>query len=325
MKLRNMRMKYATFFTTNDGGSGDGVGGGNDGGSGGGGGSGGDHWSVDAGLPEDIRSWEEVKNAKTPEDFYNQVANMRSRLGRSVTIPSEDAGAEDWQAFFNKLPAEKVLPAPTDEESTEALFQKLGKPQEATGYNVPEGMKLPDDQVELMRQQAFEAGLTQSQFEKQIKKTAEAFETMTETQKLEFTEGMTKLSEEWGMAFEQRKALAEKVRETFFDFIPSEQMDAKTIKAMYEVAKQFGGEAAEMLKQGGSKADGFMSPDEAAVRISEIWNNPAHPYHNPSDPAHKAAKEKMRQLYKMRDQGGETVLGNGTGATAGVGGAARFA
>ena len=50
-----------------------------------------------------------------------------------------------------------------------------------------------------------------------------------------------------------------------------------------------------------SNGTSVLTPAEAAIRLSEIRNNPKHPYNNPSDPAHEAARKTVRGLYEMKD------------------------
>lgn len=304
-----------------DGDGGGGAGGGDGGGDGGGTG---DHWSANAGLPEDVATWDEVKNADSADAFYKQMGDMRSRMGRSVVIPGEDAGAEDWSKFFDKLPGDKVLPAPTDDASTAALYAKLGVPAEAAKYASPEGSGIEGEQLIAFQAEAFAANLTQKQFEKYVTGKVAAATTATENASVAFKEGLETLAAEWGATFKDRSATAEKVREKFFSFIPQAAMNAETTKAMFTLSQQFGGEGQEILGQAGG-AGGGMTPDEAATKIGEIWNNKEHAYHNTADIGHAAAKKKMRELYKLRDGGGEVSVGDGGGKSAGIGGVAKFA
>ena len=324
MNLFKLIKKYFLFFAVHTMADGSGGGGGSgDGGDGGDGGSG-DHWSAGAGLPEGVAGWDEVKNSDNAEAFYKQIGDMRSRMGKSVVIPGEDAGTADWDKFYAKLPEGHVLPAPTDEAGRAALMTKLGKPTESTGYTMPGDLKLSDTQSKAFRDVAFAANLTQSQFETYVTNNVTESTTVTENKAREFKEGLTALATEWGATYEGRVGIAEKVREKFFEFIPAEAMNAETVKAMFAISEQFGGEGSQILgQQGGST--GEMTPQEADAKIAEIRNNLEHPYHNPRDFGHKAARARMRELYLLKEVDNKTVtLGQGNGGTAGVGGVANF-
>ena len=131
-------------------------------------------------LPPDVREWDEVKNSDAPEKFWEQMVNMRSRMGQSIRIPSSDAGDQDRAEFYKKL-QEKVpglMPTPDfeKEDSLVDLYTRMGRPAEAKEYKNPEFLKSKGEKVEgygkefveSFKDVAFKLGLSQKKFEEAL-------------------------------------------------------------------------------------------------------------------------------------------------------------
>jgi hypothetical protein len=78
---------------------------------------------------------------------------------------------------------------------------------------------------------------------------------------------------------------------------------AGTLRWLNSVLGGLNGENNNFFNQedGGSN---LMTPNDAIVAIGEIRGNKEHPYNNKTDPAHKAARDKVKMLYKMAYPGG---------------------
>ena len=258
-------------------------------------------WAND--LPEPVRQWDEVKNADSPDKFWDQVANMRSRLGRSITIPGEDASDEDKAAFRDKLRKQVdglvELPSDDDDEGWRNVWQQLGAPEEPTGYKLPEvdDPLMTDERAQQLAAIAHKAGMTRRQLEAWMSDLMTAEAEAVEQQQAQREEAMGELRKEWGLAYKERLALAEKMRAEFFPHAEPDSLAPDDLKALAALGERFGKEGGEFRDQSGSGAT--MTPQDALVQISEIRNNPKHPYNNPQDPGYQAARDKMRRLYKM--------------------------
>lgn len=251
-------------------------------------------WKDD--LPEKVRDWDEVKNAETPEAFFDQISNMRSAMGQSLRIPGDDASEETHKAFHTKL-TEKVpglvqVPGDDDTEGQTALYRRLGAPETFEGYETG------DDVVALsLREAAFASGLSKKQFSKVIERLVTGRAAAKEEADTLHTTGRQTLKEEWGQAFEGKMNTAELIRNQYFAFSPEmDKLSADTVKAFVKLGEQMVGEA-EGFKTVGEQI-GVMTPSEAQLKISEIMNNKQHPYWIPRDPGNKAAREKMTKLNK---------------------------
>ena len=257
-------------------------------------------------LPEPIREWDEVKNADSPDKFWDQVVNMRSRLGRSITIPGEDASEDARKEFLDKLKSNvpDLMPRPKleDEDSYKETLRLLGYPEKEDEYTppeleVPEGAELSEDKLNYFKKLAFEAGLTNKQFKTIIEKFVSDEIANAIAQQEQFDSAIQSLKQEWGAKFDENAQIAEVIRKQYFPFVP-EIMSADTIKAFVNIAKEIGGESTSLA--GVQQKSGMLTPEEAAFQLSEILNNKEHPYWNPRDPAHKAARKRVSQLTRMK-------------------------
>jgi len=259
-------------------------------------------------LPEAVRDWDEAKNSDTPEIFWDRIGNIRSKLGTSLHKPGSDAGDEDWNKYVAKaIDASdgRLMPKVNleDDEQMTNLFTSLGRPAESSGYEFEaiEGADLDEDRQKFIQDIAFKANLTKAQ----LKSLDKEIRTADMNAKVEsdnaFTEGLKELRQEWGLANDERTHAAVKIAKTFFPHLGDKPtLSAVELRAFFSLAKQLGQGNAEFKDQLNNDPTG-MDPDEASEKISEIRNNKEHPYNNPRDPGHKAAKRKMRSLYLIKN------------------------
>lgn len=303
-----------------------GEGGGGQGNGGSGGDGGGGAWTDS--LPESIREWDEVKNSDSPDKFWDQMVNMRSRMGSSIRIPSEEAGAEDIAKFHEKLQAKvpglMATPDFENEEALQDLYTRMGRPAEAKDYIVPEfkdskGNDIPGldlSMAEAFKEVAHKSGISQKKYADIVSAITNVnianYERMIENRQ----EDKAKLSQEWGAAYEQNSKIVENfieksdAPEALVNVIKSGGADRNTMIWLHKMATQTLGKGSEF--QGDDSNRGVMTPDEAALKISEIRNNKEHPWHKRNDPGHKAALKLMRELYLLKNPQTGTNAAPGT-------------
>ncbi|MCK5714796.1 MAG: hypothetical protein KAH64_02455, partial [Nitrosomonadaceae bacterium] len=54
-------------------------------------------------FPESVQQWDEVQNSSGPEQFWQRITSHRQHIGQSIRIPSDEASADDMNAFYDKL------------------------------------------------------------------------------------------------------------------------------------------------------------------------------------------------------------------------------
>ena len=282
------------------------------GGEGGAGGAGGEANWRDS-LPESVRGWDEFKDAETADAGFERLAHMRTKFGTGLFAPGEDASEKDWTDFYGKLSertAGKVMPRPSDDdtEGLDALYKQLGRPDEAAGYEFAEGTD--EGTAAAFGALAHKHNLTVAQ----MKGLDEGMVTMLaerdDAMKIERTADLDTLKGEWGAAWTERSAIAEKVRATFLDFIPADGMSAATLAALHKLGAALGGEGSQLLDHKGgdpepTKLEAREQIEALSSRIADLQKE------------HDGAKRdelkglvlKRRALYKKAYPGGEIELG----------------
>jgi CRISPR/Cas system CSM-associated protein Csm2 small subunit len=173
-------------------------------------------------IPESFRDVESIKSAGSLENLLNQHVNLEKKMGTAVFSPGEDADTDQWNKFYERVstlaPGLTRIPDSDDAEGVSALYGKLGRPNEAAGYEVPEikygadGKVLDQGEyVEDFRQFAHENNITGSQFKKMLtwfgERTVNNLEAAAENRdKL-----MGELRTQWGDATDARISRVEQL------------------------------------------------------------------------------------------------------------------
>ena len=103
-------------------------------------------------LPTELREEPTLQNFKTVADLAKTAVHQQRLLGSAVQIPKGDASPEEWGKYFDKM----------------------GRPKDATGYSydpqehLPAGVTLEPEFERRLRELAYEAGYTPSQFQKAV-------------------------------------------------------------------------------------------------------------------------------------------------------------
>lgn len=254
----------------------------------------------------------EKQGIKDVQGLVKNWSDQRSYIGNSIRVPSSEAGAEDWNKFYEKLQkhAPDLIPRPDKDkpETIQAVLAALGRPEKPEEYdipNAPEGMPVDGERVEALRKIAHESGLTRDQFKTVMAKMLESESAAYQQQKQVADAELAALKQDWGSAFDERSHRVAKMLELtqapadVIEMAKNNQLGADVAKWMYNLSVNFKGEGANMAAdQGGNRA---MTPEEANAQISEIYANRSHPFWNASHPDHKAALKKMIELGRFAD------------------------
>lgn len=252
-------------------------------------------------LPAELKEAPYLKGDKTPEQIVADLENAASWQGNSIRIPGPDATPEAKAEFMAKA-VEKIpglMPTPEPENYGDVLT-KLGKPAEAKDYKYAEGIDL-GELGDALKEQAFEAGLTQSQFSTLVAQQMSASESAQEAAEAIVAATYAELQGEWGQATEDRirdveamlskEGAPESLKTAFLD----KDLDAATIKWLYGVAES-AGEKAVMREQNDGR-EGALTPHEAREQAQELWLRIAEMPQ--TDPRRAALKAKRTELVRM--------------------------
>lgn len=252
---------------------------------------------------DELKSSDSLKQFKDLDGLAKGFADLKAYQGQSLRIPGEDAGDEQRQEFYQKVidqaPGLMFKPDFNDPELSSQFYRSLGVPEAADKYQAPEveAIKVEEDRLNALKEIAHKNHLTDKQFkgfmEEALKLDASANASAQEAAQA----SMEELKQEWGYAFNDQIAVAEKVRSAFFDFIPPEAMDGPLAKSLAAVGKHLGNENVNLSNQGKNQQV-TNTPDMAREQINEINMNPEHPYWVAGHPDHQAAIQKMLKLMK---------------------------
>lgn len=245
-------------------------------------------------LPEDLRGDETLASIPDLETLARSHIDAQKHIGGSIRIPSEDAGEQDWADFNAKLTSKlpSLINLSDDPEAAKAtLYERLGVPKDAEGYTA-EGL----DQG--FREFALANGFTNDQVAALLTKVNEdnaAAAEMAEAAGVEATNG---LKSEWGHAYDQKLAEANKAINAFggedgmaFATETGLIKNPAFLKMMAAAGANLGEEAAGSIPNSTKLA---LSPEEAKLQIDTIRRNPDHPWH-------KGSKEALAHMNKLHE------------------------
>lgn len=257
-------------------------------------------------LPEEVRGWDEAKNADNPDKFWQQMSAHRRMLGQSIRIPTDEASAEDMEAFYgkvqNKVNGLMRVPDPENTEQIRDTFKKLGLPDSADGYGNldAEGFDPNDPNYNVLKGMAHDAGLTKAQFKALAKKMHEGnYEQSLQAQQKQSND-FNVLKGEWGHALDHRLEVAANMAEKtgappqLVESVKAGKVDSTTAKWLYGLSQQLGGEIASFT----NSAIAQPTPAELQADIDEIMGNAKGAYWDNQHPAHKRTVDKVLELRK---------------------------
>lgn len=257
-------------------------------------------------IPAEYRDAPALKDVKDIGSLAKQFVDQTRYLGNAIRIPGEDAGATGRAEFLQKIQrhAPELIRRPdlSDEQAAAEFWEMAGVPKDPAGYDIEEGLTVPEDRLERARAVAKKLGITKRAFNQFMKDqiAAEAAQA-EETQRLA-AEDFKGLSQEWGAATEARiadvKKFAEVMQlpESFRSALAEGKVGSDWMKAIHGIIQQFGGlgEGKQVAFQpGGAIPD---SPDEIQAKIREIERHEG--FRKMNHPDHRRLIEKRVQLFE---------------------------
>jgi hypothetical protein len=256
-------------------------------------------------LPEALREAPYIAKAETAEEAVASLAHAAKIVGTSIRIPGEDASEDDRAAFYDKLgevDGVARLPTHDDEDGWNALMGKLGRPDEYTGYELPEvaDFKWEEGMATDLRKYALESGLTNKQFKALASQLATQNKTEADASLQSLADARESLKLEWGDTLQSREELvrgwmsqseAPAALQKLFD---DKAIDNDTMNWLYKTANQFKGEVAPIAADGNGGAAPLMQPSEALEKIPQVIGDMLGM--RDSDPRYRGLQQKLIQL-----------------------------
>lgn len=227
-------------------------------------------------LPEEIRNEKCLDHMSSVQALATSYVHAQKMVGANkLAVPGENATPEDWGK----------------------VYDALGRPKEATGYEVPQGFQwASDDQKSGVLARFHAAGLSNRQAGEMLKLYSEAMDQAAGGLEDMRRQSETELRREWGLSYDQNIRTATRaLRAIGIDKALAGNAclnDAGFIRAMAEFGRSLGetklGNAAGNSNSGGPSA------------LDAILSNPKDPYYDISSPSHNARVSEVARLLAMR-------------------------
>jgi len=244
-----------------------------------------------ASLPEAAQGWSEVQQAKDINGLMDYYGHMRTRMGRSISIPPENATQEEWQSFnaklMDKVPDLVRKPNLEDDASFQDFYKSLGMPEDRDGYALPEDVQIDiSNDIDWLRDMAHESGLSNKQFQTLVNGMVQNHIKNIDSQEADLNASQSALRNEWGFAFDERnqavKNFAEMTGapEQLMEAINTGKLSGDVVKWMHGVVKQVSGEGKPLPDM--HNAQPALDPYEMEAKANDMYQRMMNlPTHSP--------------------------------------------
>lgn len=235
-----------------------------------------------SGLSEEQRSLLETKGWKGPGAVLESYRHLEKLVGR------------------DKI----AIPKAGDHEAWNAVYDRLGRPESAEGYEiaVPEGVQRDEAFEEQMRGLFHSAGLTKSQ----VEKLSEGWHgylgseyTRSEQSRIERAEREDEaLRSEWGGSFDRNMEQARRAARSFGDAETIDGLEEAVGRAaVFKMFARIGSAMAEDNLEG-EGGESFSQPGSVRSQIASLKADPAfrEAWLEHSHPGHQQAVARMAAL-----------------------------
>jgi hypothetical protein len=223
-------------------------------------------------IAEERRENETLNRFNNVDDLAKSYIEQRSLDGQSMRIPGPDAGQDDINAFneslLNKVSYLMHKPDFSNPEQSNEFYRSLGKPEEISGYTLPEGIQLPAEVVTEVNQMAFDNNLTDAQTQGIMKHMASMSDQTVENNQNTRIEDMEELAGKWGVTLDARMAAAKKMNDEFYPGRDFDSLGSGELQALHNIHTSVTGKGAQAPGQPGTPAG--MTPQEAEDQAAEI-------------------------------------------------------
>lgn len=260
------------------------------------------------GLAPELKDAPALKNVPDVGTLAKNYVEAQAMIGRSVRLPSKEAGEEDRKAFRTRLlevgKDHGVVPLPQEGEDDTAFWRTLGYPEkpEAYAYDVkpPEGVTLEEGDVNMLRAAAHKAKLTPKQFQVVLGEMLGAQAPVVQEHRQRALQGTEALKKEWGESYDTRVAQVGKLLEQYkappvvMNAFKNDIMDAASKRWLWDILSAFGGEPLEVTRTKFNQEGSLADSAEALARVAEIEKRLANM--TPGDPEYQTLLQRRVQL-----------------------------
>lgn len=264
-------------------------------------------------LPEELHSAPFLKDAENLNQFVERIDHAAKHMGNSVRIPGPDANEEAWAEFDSKLKdkiPDLVRVNMDDEEQYQSLLNRLGRPEDAKGYEA-------GDEYDWLASAAHESGLTKKQFAALVDKLGTVNQERQEQTQLQRQEALDELYQEWGLTKSKKMdaiiglAKLTKAPEAFVQQLEDGKADPDTMRWMADLASKFS-EAQNFIED--KNEQDTITPTEARARIQELLDS-GKLFDASKPDVVRAAQNEMVRLQALANPGASKDMTNLTASS----------
>lgn len=265
------------------------------------------NWKDD--LPADLKDHATLKDIKDVGGLAKSFVDTMAAQGQMIRVPGPDAGKDALKDFHlkltDKVPGLIPTPDPKNEEQMSALFKRMGRPDEITGYEHPEGVDAL--QMADFAKLAHGLGITKNQYLKLVTALAETTTKKNDAVNDSFVKAMRSLKQDWGIVFEDNIQLVNSVMKgtgapkDMLELAADNKLPAETVKWLFNIGKQLGTEGINFDKDESSTTR--LAPSEAAAQAKELIGDDKGPYWNADHPDHKDSIKRYVDLMRAAAAG----------------------
>ena len=207
------------------------------------------------------------------EDALHGFDQASGRLGRSITIPSDDAGEDAHKEFVAKLQknAPSLIPHPDyAEDHGEEFWNMLGKPSDPKEYTPPDDFEgLSTEAIESARTWAEKVGMTKKQFQSTLDVLAEETAGLESAAQAEKDAQAALIAEKWGNAEADKTGAVNALIEKFQDIDHKvEPFSASQMLMLDKIVAAFTGDGPQVFIQ--PQGSGGLTPEEINDELNAI-------------------------------------------------------
>ena len=240
-------------------------------------------------LPEDIRADKSLENIKDIEGLAKSYVYAQKMVGSDkIPVPNKYATEDDWNA----------------------VYEKLGRPKDATGYKYELGdnVNINQDALKNFSDQAHKLGLLPTQANGIVKfynnMAAQQQQDLDTTSENARQESETSLKKEWGQAYKQQTIKAANIATQVFDdeFLDKNLADGTKIGDHPAFIKAFATLADKMGEDNITQASGpaYQTPSQIEKEIGELTKTGSS-YWDKRHPNHELAVNEVLNLRKQKN------------------------
>ena len=236
-------------------------------------------------LPEEIRSEASLKSFTNVGDLAKSYVHQRKHMGHDkMLVPGKHTTEGEWNE----------------------IYKKMGRPDTADGYDFQAVDNFKQSGLDFFNEVAHANGLSPKQAENIARSVIEQSEKQTSELlgqgKAQTQEGLRKLKETWGEAYEQKIDVGNQAAERLNAvgmLTELKLQDGRTLGEVPEIINFFVGLGEQMQEDNliGQPDEPIMTPDDAKNEYHELFGSEAH--FNKKHPKHRIVTDRVLELQEL--------------------------